>query len=65
MLFNFAVVFDFNVFPFPPGKAESLGDVPIKNRKRCCEFFASVMSLFSVLWSETEIARKMEMGREM
>jgi len=31
LLFNFAV-FIFNVFPFPPSKAQSLGDIPM-NRK--------------------------------
>jgi hypothetical protein len=38
--FNFAVVFIFNVFPFPPSKAPSLGDVPM-NRKKCSKLFAS------------------------
>ncbi len=32
LLFNFAVVFNINAFPFPPSKAQSLGDVPM-NRK--------------------------------
>ncbi len=32
LLFNFAVVFNFNVFPFLPSKEQSLGDVP--NRKK-------------------------------
>jgi hypothetical protein len=29
LLFNFAVVFIFNVFPFPPSKAQSLDDFPM------------------------------------
>jgi hypothetical protein len=32
LLFNFAVVFIFNIFPFLPSKAQSLGNVPM-NRK--------------------------------
>jgi hypothetical protein len=37
LLFNFAVVFNFNVFPFPPSKAQSLGDVSMnrKNAENC------------------------------
>jgi hypothetical protein len=38
LLFNFAVVFNFNVFPFPLRKAKSLGDVPPmkwKNAANC------------------------------
>ncbi len=34
MSFNFAVVFNFNVFPFPPSKAQFLGDVPMNRQKR-------------------------------
>ncbi len=30
--FNFAVVFDFNLFPVPPSKAKSIGDV-LTNRQ--------------------------------
>ncbi len=30
LLFNFAVVFIFNVFPFPPSKAQSLGESEIE-----------------------------------
>ncbi len=30
--FNFAVVSNFNVFPFPPSKAQFLGDVPMNRR---------------------------------
>ncbi len=33
LLFNFAVFFIFNVFPFPPSKAQSLGDVPMNKKK--------------------------------
>jgi hypothetical protein len=49
LLFNFAVVFNFNVFPFPPSKAQSLGDVPmnIGTTQRIvrlrCEFVFCVM----------------------
>jgi hypothetical protein len=32
LLFNFAV-FIFNVFPFPPSKAQSLGDIPMNRKK--------------------------------
>jgi hypothetical protein len=30
--FNFAVVFDFNVFPFPSSKAQFLFDVPMNRQ---------------------------------
>ncbi len=30
LLFNFAVVFILNVFPFPPSKAQSLGESEIE-----------------------------------
>ncbi len=41
LLFNFAVVFNFNVFPFPPSKAQSLGDFPMnrKNAANCSPLF--------------------------
>ncbi len=42
LLFNFAVIFNFNEFLFLPRRAQSLGDVPT-NRKN-----ASVLNLFSV-----------------
>jgi hypothetical protein len=29
---NFPVVFDFNVFPFPPSKPKLIGDVPINRQ---------------------------------
>jgi hypothetical protein len=29
---NFAVVFDFNVFPFPPSKPKLIGDVPMNRQ---------------------------------
>ena len=29
---NFAVVFDFNVFPFPPSKQKLIGDVPMNRQ---------------------------------
>ncbi len=32
LLFNFDCIFIFNIFPFPPSKAQSLGNVPM-NRK--------------------------------
>jgi len=32
MSFNFAVVFTFDVFPFPQSKAQFLGDVPMNRR---------------------------------
>jgi hypothetical protein len=32
LLFNLAVVFIFNVFPFPPSKAQSLGNVPMNKK---------------------------------
>jgi hypothetical protein len=32
--FNFAVVFNFNVFPFPPSKPQFLCDVPMSRRER-------------------------------
>jgi hypothetical protein len=37
LLFNFAVVFTFNLFSFPPSKAQSIGDVPMnrKNAANC------------------------------
>jgi hypothetical protein len=37
LLFNIAVVFNLIVFPFPPSKAQSLGDVPMnrKNAANC------------------------------
>jgi hypothetical protein len=42
LLFTFAVVFNFNVFPFPSSKAQSLGDVPLNRKKTqpivCFEF---------------------------
>ncbi len=39
--FHFAVVFDFNAFPFPPGKAQFLGDVPMnrQNAANCSPLF--------------------------
>jgi hypothetical protein len=37
LMFNFAVVFIFNVFPFPPGKAQSLVDVPM-NKKNAANY---------------------------
>ncbi len=30
--FNFAVVFNFNVYPFPPSKPQFLGDVPMNRQ---------------------------------
>ncbi len=30
--FNFSVVFNFSVFPFPPSKSQFLGDVPINRQ---------------------------------
>ncbi len=44
LLFNFAVVFNFNVFSFPPSKAESLGDVSMnrKNAENCSPLFEFV-----------------------
>ncbi len=29
---NFVVVFDFNVFPFPPSKSKLIGDVPMNRQ---------------------------------
>jgi hypothetical protein len=46
LLFNFTVVFIFNVFPFPPRKAQSLDDVPM-NRKKRSKLFVSDLNLFS------------------
>ncbi len=36
--FNFAVVFDFNLFPVSPSKAKSIGDVPM-NRQNAANYF--------------------------
>ena len=45
--FNFAVVFIFNIFPFPPSKAQSLDNVPI-NRTDAANFSPLILNLFSV-----------------
>ncbi len=37
LLFIFAVLFIFNVFPFPPSTAQSLGDAPM-NRKTAANY---------------------------
>jgi hypothetical protein len=37
LLFNFAVAFIFNVFLFPPSKAQSLDDAPM-NRKNAANY---------------------------
>ncbi len=37
LVFNFAVDFIFNVFPFPPSRAQSLGNVPM-NRKNAANY---------------------------
>ncbi len=45
--FNFAVVFVFNIFPFPPSIAQSLGNVPM-NRKDAANYSSLILNLFSV-----------------
>ncbi len=43
---NFAVVFDFNVFPFPPSKPELIGDVPMNRQNAAARrifFFSFVL----------------------
>jgi hypothetical protein len=39
--FNLVVIFNFNVFPFPPSKAKSIGDVPMnrENAANCRQPF--------------------------
>ncbi len=42
---NFAVVFDFNVFPFPPSKPKLIGDVPMNRQNATARriFFFSLL----------------------
>jgi hypothetical protein len=42
---NFAVVFDFNVFPFPPSKPKLIGDVPMNRQNAAAQriFFFSLL----------------------
>ncbi len=43
MSVNFAVAFNFNVFPFPQSKAQFLGDVPMnrQNTANCLPLFGT------------------------
>jgi hypothetical protein len=47
LLFNFAVVFIFNIFPFLPSKAQSLGNVHM-NRNDAANY--SPLILICFLW---------------
>jgi hypothetical protein len=42
--FNFAVVFDFQLFPVPPSKAKSIGDV-LTNRQNVATWYMVFFSL--------------------
>ncbi len=75
MSFNFSVVFNFNVFPFPPSKAKFLGDVPVNKQNAgngssqffifvFCEMDGTVSGTEYRLRGKMEMAREMEMGRE-
>jgi hypothetical protein len=78
---NLAVVFNLNVFLFPPSKPQFLGDVPINRqdaaivrpRHKYFMFFCVMegdrgseeMAREMEIGKEMEMAREMEMGREM
>jgi hypothetical protein len=59
---NFAVVFIFNVFPFPPSKAQSLGDVPV-NRKNAANYSPLIGFLCNGGWREIEMHLAPELRR--
>ncbi len=40
---NFAVVFDFNVYPFPPSKPKLIGDVPMNRQNAAVHIFFSLL----------------------
>jgi hypothetical protein len=76
--FILAVVFNLNVFPFPPSKPQFLGDVPmnrqdVRPRHKYFMFFCVMegdrgreeMAREMEIGKEMEMAREMEMGREM
>jgi hypothetical protein len=44
--FNFAVVFDFNIFPVPPSKAKSVGDV-LTNRQNSATWYLVFLLLYN------------------
>ncbi len=67
---TFAVVFNFNEFPFPPSKPQFLGDVPMnwQNAANCSARFEYFV-FFRVMEGdrdseEIEMSREMEMVRE-
>jgi hypothetical protein len=75
--FNFAVVFNFNVFPFPSSKPQFLGDVPMNRLAQQIVPPPPLIKIFVIFCvregdkdsEEMEMARKMEMeiktAREM
>jgi len=67
--FNLAVVFNLNVFPFPPSKPQFLGDVPMNRQDAAnCSPRHKYFMFFCVMEGDRgseEMAREMEIGREM
>jgi hypothetical protein len=45
--FNFVVVFDFNLFPVPPSKAKSIGDV-LTNRQNAATWYLVFLLFYNV-----------------